>query len=106
MCDDHCSCSLDELVQCNGLCCSNDVSSWNSCTRTLRSRQDMMIIANQLVQLLVLDSTVQMVPGIVRLVQYSVDDSTSCTRLGAVYACERCDSASPAATANAIAWPR
>ena len=33
-----------------------------------------MIVTKQLAQLLVLDSTVQMVPGIVKLVQYSVDD--------------------------------
>ena len=32
------------------------------------------VVDTQLVQLLVLDSTVQMVPGIVELVQYSVDD--------------------------------
>ena len=72
--DDHCSCSLDELAQCNGLSCSNDVSSCSSCTRTLRSRQDIAIVDAQLVQHLVLDSTVQMMPGIVELVQYSVDD--------------------------------
>ena len=50
------------------------MSGWSSCTRTLRSRQDIAIVDTQLVQLLVLDSTVQMVPGIVKLVQYSVDD--------------------------------
>ena len=50
------------------------MSGWSSCTRTLRSRQDIAIVDTQLVQLLVLDSTVQMVPGIVELVQYSVDD--------------------------------
>ena len=43
---------------------SNDVSSWSSCTRTLRSRQKIAIVDTQLVQLIVLDSTVQMVPGI------------------------------------------
>ena len=50
------------------------MSNWTSCTRTLSSRQDVAIVDTQLVQLLVLDSTVQMVPGIVELVQYSVDD--------------------------------
>ena len=50
------------------------MSCCSSCIRTLRSRQDIAIVDTQLVQLLVLDSTVQMVPGIVELVQYSVDD--------------------------------
>ena len=50
------------------------MSCCSSCIRTLRSRQDIAIVDTQLVQLLVLDSTVQMVPGIVELVQDSVDD--------------------------------
>ena len=39
-----------------------------------RASPAVAIVAKQWLQLLVLDSTVQMVPGIVKLVQYSVDD--------------------------------
>ena len=71
------------------------------------------VVDTQLVQLLVLDSTVQMVPGIVELVQYSVDDIgpkvptalpalhwVPCTRANGVTARRQLRGA------NAIAWPR
>ena len=50
------------------------MSNWTSCTRTLRSRRDIENVDKQSVQLIVLVSMLPTMPGILKLVRYSVGE--------------------------------